>query len=212
MTYAGVLLAFSVPVTPAMLEANDDVPEAGRAIVVPVLDPFSVRTHAKDGEGSFLVAGDRASSFPAGTQDPSLRRALAYVEPRNGTYEPAQISVDGVASRNGTSPFTLDVAALAGGASGWIVMGSNEEAPSFVARSAVVGEVARFTSGAGLAAAFALGFVGFIAPLVALVATHRPRGQRGPPVHVCRECGAAFPSNSDFCLRCGAYRGERADA
>lgn len=206
MTYAGVLLAFSVAVTDEMLEANRDVPEAGRALVVPIGDRSSVPTHLDVGEGAFLVAGEGGGAFPAGATDVRMARALAYVEPLNGTYEPAQLSLVGVASRNGTANLTIDVATLAGGQSGWIVMGSGQEAPSFFASERVIGEVTRFASGGTLALALALGSVGFVAPLVVVILTHKPAARRITHELVCRECGAPFPANGEFCLRCGAYR------
>ena len=208
MTYAGVLMAFSVPLTPRMLDANADLPEAGRAIVVPVPDPRAVRTHALHGEGAYLLAGRNDGSFPSGTRDASLARALAYVAPQEGVYDPPELTFAGVASRNGTSELTVDVAALAQGASGWIVMGSNEEEPRFFARDEVVGEVVRFVSSSGLGTLFASAFVGFVAPLVFLVATHRPAGRAGAPIAMCRECRASMSPSAEFCLRCGAYRGE----
>lgn len=206
MTYAGVLLAFSVPVSAQMLEANRDLPAGGRALVVPVVDADAVATHALTGEGALLVAATEKRSLPANSIGLSMGRALAHVAPTNGTYEPPQRTFVDVPSANGTSNVTLDVASLAGGASGWIVMGSGEAAPRFVPDDDVVGAVEGFASGASLGLTLALGFLGFLAPLVAVVVTHKPSGKRGSPRIVCRECGAAFPHNGEFCLRCGAYQ------
>jgi len=211
MTYAGVMLAFSVTLTEEMADANAGVPREGRVVVVPVADPRLVRTHAEHGEGALLVAGQTTGSFPAGARDTSLGRALAFVAPAsrdgdNATYEPATLELAGVPARNGTTNLSVDVAALAAGGAGWIVMGSNEETPRFVARGDVIGEVARFASPYSLGLTFAAGFAGFIAPLVAIIVTHRPSGRRGAPPIVCRECGSAMTTSMDFCVRCGAYR------
>lgn len=208
MTYAGVLLAFSVRLTPELLDANRDLPEAGRAIVVPIADPQLVRTHAATGEGALLAAGKKEGAFAANAQDVTLGRALAWVP--IGTT--ANVTLTDVPSRNGTSNLTVDAAALAGGREGWIVMGSGEEAPRFYAREEVLGEVARFSSGAALGWTFAAGIAGFVAPLVALIFTHRPSGKKGALEFACRECGAAMPRGAEFCLRCGAYRSGDADA
>lgn len=211
MTFAGVLLAFSVPVTDEMLAANSDLPEASRVIVVPIANGATVRTHLADGEGALLVGGklSGSGSFPASASDLSMRRALVHVSPVNGTYEPATLTLAGVPSRNGTRDLTLDVAALAGGASGWIVMGSAEDEPTFYAEEDVVGDVARFASINALGATFALGFLGFVAPLIGLVVTHKAPARRSPAGAdiLCRECGGAMPHNGEFCLRCGAWRG-----
>lgn len=206
MTYAGVLFAFSVPVTDEMLETNRDLPDAGRALVMPIVDARSVRTHASAGDGVLLVRGESEGTFPAGATDLAMARALAYVEPMNGTYEPANLSLVDVPTSRGTSDLTIDVASLAGGATGWIVMGTGETEPRFFAKDDVLGEVARFASGTTLGLTLALGFLGFVAPLVGIILTHRPSGKRGAPTIVCRECGAPFPHNGEFCLRCGAYK------
>lgn len=208
MTYAGVLLAFSVPLTSEMLRLNPDAPEATRVVVVPITDPRVVRTHAEHDEGAYLVSGELDGSFPASAHGTSMARALAYVPPPvDGVYEPANLTLTGVPSAHGASDLSVDVAALAAGRSGWIVMGAAEETPRFLAREDVVGEVARFASSSGLGLAFGAAFVGFVGPLIVLIVTHKPTGRRGPPVTIgCLECGAPLPTTADFCLRCGAYR------
>lgn len=204
MSYAGVVLAFSVSVTPEVLEANHDLPQGGRAVLARVVDPARVETHALDGEGALLVSGERAGGlFPSSAQDVTMARALYYVD---ALPAPTNVTLANVPSRNGTSTLTVDADALANGATGWIVMGSGEDAPRFYAAGDVLGVVARFTSGYTLGLTFAAGLAGFILPLVAIVVTHRPSGQRGAPETFCRECGGPMPKSSEFCMRCGAYR------
>lgn len=198
LTYASLLVAFSVPV------------DGERALVAPVVDPTLVKTHGRDGEGELLVSGEGEGAVPSTASNVSMGRALAYVSPgANGTYSPASLALADVPAENGTRNLTLDVATLAGGASGWIVLDEGAEEPRFVRRDDALGTVARFESTVTLGSYLALGTVGFIAPLVALIATHRGAGRKGAAgaaVNACRECRAPLAPNDAFCTRCGAYR------
>ena len=204
MSYAGVLLAFSVRVTPEMLEANPDLSAGGRAVLARSGDPSAVSTHAQGAEGALLVAGDRAGSlFPSSARNVSMARALLYVD---ASALPGNVTLVNVPSSNGTSNFTLDPAALANGTAGWVVMGAGESEPRFLAAGEVLGHVSQLVSGVTLGVTFALGLLGFAAPLVVLVVTHRPSRRGAPAGGMCGECGSVMPASSAFCLRCGAYR------
>lgn len=204
MSYAGVVLAFSVRVTPEMVEANPDLTQGGRAVLVRVADPALVRTHADSGEGALLVAGERSGSlFASSATGVTMARALLYVD---ASAASANVTLIGVPSRGGATGLTLDPAQLSNGTAGWVVMGSGESAPRFFAQHAVLGEVSRFASATTLGATFAAGLLGFLLPLVAVVVTHKPSGRRGAPEIACRECGSPMQGGADFCLRCGAYR------
>lgn len=207
MTWAGILLAFSVPVDDPTRAAN---PGAGdRAIVLPIRDPSLVATHARGPDAKLLAAGDADGAFPVNAKDVSFGRALAYVAPdANGSYDPATLELADVRVSNGTTNLTIDVAALAGGERGFLVMPSGADEPTFLREPDVLGEVGAFDSTASLAGRFALGLAGFILPLVILVATHRGGARRGAGVIVCRECRAPLPPATDFCMRCGAWTKE----
>lgn len=197
LTYASLLFAFSVPVG-----------EGSRALVAPVVDPTLVDTHARDGQGELLVSAEQRGSVPSTSVGVAIGHALAYVAPgANGTYSPAVLTLSNVTTANGTRELRLDVPALAGGASGWIVQGESEDGPRFVPRDAALGTVSRQESTFELMAYVALGLVGFVAPLVALIATHRGAGRPGAPSNACRECRAPLDPDDPFCTRCGAFRG-----
>lgn len=211
LTYASVLTAFSVDVSAEMEAANGgEVRAGGRAVILPLVDPSGVATLARDGEGALLVGGTKEQSFPASARNVSLGRALAYVSPgANGSYSPATIELANVTMANGTQNLTLDVAALAGGRSGFLVKGDREADVRFLEREDVVGRVDHFESTGSLGLLFLSGGLGFVAPLVVLIATHRASGRRLAPGAVeiaCRECRAPLAKDSDFCMRCGAYR------
>lgn len=197
LTYASLLFAFSVP------------DEGSRALVAPIVDPTLVETHAREGKGERLVAGDGDGAVPSTSSNVSVGLALAYVSPgANGTYSPALVELTDVPTGNGTQNLTVDAAQLAGGQSGWIVLGDDDAAPRFVPREQALGTVVRHESPVTLGVYLALGLVGFVAPLVILIATHRGAGRAGPnaTLNVCRECRAPLAPNETFCTRCGAYR------
>lgn len=210
MTYGGVLFAYSVPLSPAMLDANPDLPAAERVIVWPRGAPETLPTHAADGRGAYLVIGYANGTMPAAATHARLARALIFVEP--GASTGATVDLVDVPSANGTTNFTIDVGARSGGAAGWIVMGAGEDAPWFVGRDAVIGPALRLASNAELALLLVGGFLGFLAPLAVVVATHRPRAspERAGALY-CRECRAMLPASATFCLRCGAYQLEDAN-
>jgi hypothetical protein len=215
LVFAGVVAAFSAPVTPQMERANRapgaPEPAAGeRALVVPLTDVTLVPTF-KNGlgadlghNGSLLLLGDPGAAFPASADNRSLARALAYVAPTaNGSYDPATIAFEGLP---GAGNATVDVASLAGGKSGFLVKGDAEANVTFVDRDHVVGSVAGFESSTLVYASLALCAFGFIAPLVALIRTHAPRGKPGVGGAVaCPECRAPVALDADFCTRCGAW-------
>jgi len=207
MTWAGVLLAFSVELDDAARAANPEAGDATRAIVLPANDLGSLATHAEDGEAGILVASETQGNLPSGATGVSLGRALARVAPdENGTYTPGTIELVDVPSANGTTNLTLDVAALAGGAQGFLVMGAGETEPRFVPDERVLGTLGQFASATSLWARFAVGLAGFLMPLLMVVATHRGGKRAGADVAVCGECRAPLPARASFCLRCGAYQ------
>ena len=200
MTYAGVSLAFSLKVTPDVADANPEAKLGSRMIVRQVAAPEAVRTAAEGGEGDLVVSGLNAAGFVAQATNVTVGHALAFVRPdANGTYANAS-----VVSRGNE---TVNVTALAAGGTGWIVQGANEPAPRFVPAASVLGVVDGFQNATLLPGLFTLAVVGFLAPLVTIVLTHRGGGTRGAPAaaNLCRECRAPLASNVDFCIRCGAY-------
>jgi hypothetical protein len=208
MTWAGVLLAFSVPLGDAAV----GVPEAGgadRAVVVPLSDPSQVETHVRGQEAALLAAGQSEGSFPSGATNVTLARALAYVAPNaNGTYEPAVLTLTNVTTANGTANLTLEVASLAGGARGFLVLPAAGADAAFLPEADTLGQVAAFQSSLSLWLSFSLGLAGFLLPLMTLVLTHKGARRAGSPVAVCRECRAPMRAQSDFCVRCGAWTRE----
>lgn len=223
LTYAAVLVAFSVPVSEGMVQANR-LPEAlqpsarERAIVLPITDPTLVPTLAAGGEptlghpGAVLAIGESTATFPASATNVSLGRALAYVSRgAHGTYTVPTLNLTGVpvSDGNGTTfvNLTIDVPALAAGGTGFIVKGDAEAEPRFVATQDVVGKVERFEAGSSIWLLFASGAFGFVAPLVFVVLTHRGAGKAGPAgVAVCAECRRPLAADAPFCSACGAWR------
>lgn len=204
LTYAGVLLAFSVPLTDEIHAANPDVPQGARAVVVPIGDAASVKTLLRNESPALLLQGDADGSFPTGATDLRMGRALLYVAPGST----GNVTIDNA---------TIDLAAFSGGSEGWILRGSAEQDPWFSATDATLGEVARFETPAKLGALFAGGALGFVAPLVVVILTHRggrrAPGSSAPAALVCRECRAPIAANAEFCMRCGAYtQGNAANA
>lgn len=199
MTFAGVSLAFSLKVTPDMAEADPDAKLGTRMVIHLIGDPAEVRTLSADGDGDLVVTADAGAAFVARAQNVSLARALAYATPdTNGTYAPATFT--------GRANATVNVSALAAGGTGWIVQAANEEAPRFVPAENILGEVVRFENATLLPALFIAGVVGFLAPLVAIVVSHRGGGPRSASVgNLCPECRAPMAASAEFCVRCGAY-------
>lgn len=206
LTYASVLLAFSVEVTDEMLAANPGVDD-GRAIVLPVAQPKFVPTLAEGGEGALLVTGLTEGSFPASASNTTLARALAFA-PEDS---PRTIAIANVTVPNGTTNLTVSLDELGAQGAGFIVKGDGEAAPRFVPMGEIVGRVDHVEGSGGLLSLFALGAIGFLAPLIAAIATHRGGGRRGPTGGiVCRNCRAPLAPDAQFCLRCGEYREGRA--
>lgn len=222
LLYGGVSLAFSVDVDGDMERANrlpgQPAPADGqRALVLPLVEPREIATFEKGGEavlghpGALLVLGDDDGTFPASAVNVSLARALAYVEPGpNGTYAPLALSgVPMVEGENATTTnLTLDVGALAGGRSGFVVKPDALAEPFFVVPEDVVGQVAQFESQGDAFLLLFLGAMGFVLPLIALIVTHKPSGKPGVGPGsgpICPECRAPTMAGHDFCARCGAY-------
>lgn len=222
LAYAGVLYAFSTPVTDAMeqealLPGRDEPRQGTRALVLPGLDLARLPTYVdgRDGfadrPGALLLVAEEPSDFPASTSDGRLVRALARVVPdANGTYPNATLSLVNVPTKVGDNAtvtnLTLDVHALAGGGTGFLVRADAGGEPFFVSDPDVVGQVARFEPSMDVLVLVMLGAAGFVLPLVALILTHRPSGRRGIGDVVCPECRGPMSANADFCTRCGAWR------
>jgi hypothetical protein len=194
LTYAGVLFAFSVPVTEDLAAGEPSLTPGTRAVTVPISGKDAVHTLSQGGVADILVWGD-SSGFPASTQDTRIGRAALYVPANaNGTVQ--------------VGNSTLDLATFSGGVEGWIVQTSDAPEPWFSARDITVGKVNQSVTSAELATLLAGGMVGFIAPLVFIVLTHRggkPTAPGGPPSGLCRECRAPLATTSTFCTRCGAW-------
>lgn len=224
LAYGGVVLAFSVPVDERM-EAESRLPGADhpahgdRALVLPLTgDPASIPTFAAgdpgwdERPGATLALSDNRPDFPASADNASLARALARVAPTpNGTYEPAQLVLRDVPATapdgNATTlNLTLDVAALAGGATGWLVKPDGSGNVSFVPDERVLGTVAGYEDGGDVVLLLTLGAFGFVTPLVAFMLTHRPSGRPGIGQVACPECHGPMPAAADFCTRCGAWK------
>lgn len=192
LTYAGVLLAFSVEV-PEDAARDIEAPAGARAVVVPIASPASVRVRGDGEPGALLATGEAAGSFPSGATDVRMGRALVHVPAgANGTFA------------HGNA--TIDLAAASGGAEGWLIAGP-DDAPWFAPADATLGEVVRFESPARMGLLFGVGTFGFVAPLIALIVTHRG-AKRAPdaPVAFCPECRAPMAGSAEFCMRCGAWR------
>lgn len=198
MTYAGVSLAFSVKVTPEMEAADAEARVGSRMLVRMVSDPSEVHTF-QDGTVADLLVSGRTAGFVAAATEIEIGRAVAYVSPDgNGTYSPATVR-----ARDGNE---TNVSALAQGGTGWLVQGEDDPAPRFVPSERMLGKAERFENATILPALFMAGLVGFVAPLVVIVATHKGAGRRGSPTGAfCRECRAPMPPSATFCMRCGAY-------
>lgn len=219
LVYAGVSLAFSVPVddeTAAGFAGVEGAPRAGaRATVVPVVDAAVVETLARGGDGralgfagTLLAYGEPDGSVPATAEDVRIARALAFVTPDANRSDELALENVPLLDENGTlvaANLTLNVTHLAGNATGFLMKVDRSNETFFVAQDRIVGEVARFDAPSKAIALFVAGALGFVAPLVALIATHRASGARGPAEGVCRECRAPMSPGADFCLRCGAY-------
>jgi hypothetical protein len=188
LVVAGVTTAYSVPVAPGQ-----------RALVVPPADATRIPP------GTLVAVGDPGATFPAGTLNSSIVLALAYVAPTaNGSYVPATLDAN-LGGRNAT----LDVAALAGGKSGYLAHREGDANATFVETGRVLGTVSRYAASSSIVALFVGGSVGFVLPLVVLMATHRGTGRPGVPAGMaagaCPECRAPVPAGHGFCTRCGAW-------
>ena len=214
LTWAGVLLAFSVRIDEHAASFDPELGAADRAVVVPPRAPALVPTFQTHGaDGAWLALGEKGgSSFPSGATDVSLLLALAYAAPdANGTYAAANLT--DVPARNGTTNLTLDVAGLAGGGTGYLALDPRDESVRFVPTDAVLGEVVALETSAALALRFIVGAFGFVVPLLALMLTHKASKRTGAAFPFCHECRAPMGASSAFCVRCGAYAKEaRADA
>lgn len=192
LTYAGVLLSFSILVTEEIASVNPELVAGTRAIIVPLGGFSAVQTLDQNETPTLLVHSAGRTRLPSNAVEPRFGRALLHVaEASNGTAE--------VGNR------TIDLAALSGGAEGWVLQGSDDEAPWFSAKDRTVGAYARPLAPALLTGLLAVGAIGFLAPLVGIVLTHKGGQRAGAPQLFCRECRAPMPGTSDFCMRCGAY-------
>lgn len=224
LTYAAVLVAFSVPLTDELVAPNrlagaEGPDAADRAIVLPLTDPTLVPTLASGGAptyghaGAMLILGNPGSTFPASAENVSLARALAYVSRgADGSYAVSTLNLTNVPvadDGNGTAlvNMTLDVPGLAKGQTGFIVKGDAETEARFVSTKGVVGKVERFEPASSIWMLFASGAFGFVAPLIFVILTHRGAGKRGPAgVAICAECRRPLAADATFCGACGAWR------
>lgn len=222
---AGVLTAFSVPVTPEM-ERSTRLPGAAeptagmRALIVPIAAPTLVPTaldpapEAGSPEGALLLVADPGASLPAQSTNATLVHALAFVAPTaNGSFVPATLTFTNLThvEGNGTvaENVTVDVNALAAGQTGFLVKAETERNVTFVATDRVVGTVAHYDPAPLIPSLFVLGGVGFVGPIVLLIVTHRGRAVAGVGSvtgGLCRECRAPLEAGSTFCTRCGAWQ------
>jgi hypothetical protein len=165
--------------------------------------------------GALLLVAEGDPDFPAAADNASIVRALAFVTvDGEGRPTPATVNLTGVSLREGGNAtrrnVTLDVAPLVAGArgSGWLVKpdAADPAEVRFVPEGRVVGTVEGYDTLGGLLTIILLGSVGFVAPLVFLVMTHRPSGRPGVGEVLCPECRGPMPGASDFCPRCGAWK------
>lgn len=219
MSYGAIAVAFSVPVTEEMAQANavaEDTPDVGlRAVVRPVVNPADVDTLREDGVAAWLLTAEREAAVPAMAEGVALVEALAYVSVlHNGSYAEPQLALTNLtaAGEDGapiTYNATVNLTDVAGGRSGYLVKTSSERNVTFVPLDGVLGTVDRFESPAWSYGLVVMGTIGFVTPLVALIATHRPTGTRGlggaRAVAVCPECRRPVAPESGFCTACGAY-------
>lgn len=222
LAYGGALVSFSVPVTAAM-EAEGRLPgsagpEAGRrALVLPVRDPAAVPTFIQGFEGpehvpgALLLVADGRPDFPAAADNASIVRALAFVTvDAEGRPAPPGLNLTEVPSRAGENVtyanLTVDLAGYGVNGPGWLVKPDATGEMRFVPVDRVVGTVEGYETLGDLLTVFLLGGVGFVAPLVFLVMTHRPSGRPGVGEVLCAECRGPMPGASDFCPRCGAWK------
>lgn len=199
MTYAGVSFAMSIKVTPEIAAMEPEAKLGSRMLLSSIASQEDVATFAKNESPALLATASEPGALVAQARNVSIGRAMAFVQPDvNGTYEPETLTL-----RDNT---TVNVTALAAGGTGWIVRGTNEPTPRFVPQEQVIGIVRQFQNATLLPALFVGGIVGFLAPLVTIVLTHRGGGPRLAAVgNLCLECRAPMPASADFCTRCGAY-------
>ena len=220
LAYGGVLLSFSSGVTERMEAESrlpgEDMPARGaRALVLPHRgDPAAIPTFNDSGPallfgqpGALLLVAEEVPDFPAGVDNASLVRAMAWVPEgtsnltvtlRNVTYrEGDNLSIDNL---------TVDAGALSGGRAGFLVKGDASREVRFAPAGHVVGTVEGFETLGHLVTILILGATGFVVPLVVIVATHRPSGRPGLGEVICAECRGPMPAASDFCPRCGAWK------
>ena len=213
LSYAGIAVAFSVPITTEMAEENSldgKGPRAGdRAVIAPIVAAKDVVTFARDpANTSMLLVAQRAAIFPAAAEQPSLVRALAYVSVlHNLSYAAPTIDFVDLPSADGPFNATVNVTQLANGQNGFFVKSDASREIRFVPSTGVVGEVARFESSLWIFGLVAFGALGFVAPLVALILTARPvkPARVGLPGAACPECRRPLPAGADFCMACGAW-------
>jgi hypothetical protein len=222
LAYGGALISFSVPITQAM-EAEGSLPGhegpvAGRrALVLPARDPAAVPTFLQGGgdaahlPGALLLVADDKPDFPAAADNATLVRALAFVTlDAEGRPAPATVDLVGLPRRDGENVtrynLTVDLAAFSPGGPGWLVKPDATEELRFVPADRVVGTVERYESMGDLLTVLLMGGLGFVAPLVFLVMTHRPSGRPGVGEVLCAECRGPMAGGSDFCPRCGAWK------
>lgn len=234
LVYGGVSLAFSVPVTEAIAEANSGptggIPADSRAIVVPVTDSSLVPTHANERDvflghaGAYLVWGEPGGFAPVQATNVSIGRALLRITgdmsaEANASTEPRLRNVTGVPmphpdSGHETGNLTLNLSAVPSGESGFFVKPDHAENATWVADSQVVGHVVRFEPPTRAPATLGGAALGLVLSVVALFVTHKGAGRRGVDGVVaeemggaaCRECRAPLAKGESFCTRCGAWK------
>lgn len=213
LSYAGIAVAFSVPISEEMAAESaldGSGPRAGeRAVIAPIVAANDVRTWARDADNaSLLMVAERAAIFPAAAEHPSLVRALAYVSVlHNLSYAAPTIELVGLPSAEGPFNASVNVTSMAAGQNGFFVKSDASREIRFVPTTRVVGQVTGFESSGWVFGLVAVGAAGFVAPLVALIFTARPpRAVRvGIPGAACPECRRPLPAAADFCTACGAW-------
>lgn len=227
-------LVYSTGLSDAAADAarlpGDDEPRGGqRAVAFPIEDAASLatvengRAGEDGGSGALLVIADSLGDLPANAHNVSVVRALAWLAPaENGSYAAPRVALANLTRVEGGNvtrfDATVDVLPLAAGRTGWLVKADAEGDIRFVPQERVLGEARAYVDTMQVVWLLALTGVGFLAPIVWLILTHKPTGTRGLPGGVpgviggCPECRAPVPEGTDFCPRCGAWTKPRGGA
>lgn len=239
LVYASVSLAFSVTVDEATAAsfAGAGGPAVGdRATVVPIVEhaglPTFTTANASGADllgepGALLVYANDARTIPATTPEPRIARALAFLEglpdfdeedSENATLARTMTIHDAPSlDENGTAvraDLVVDLVALGVDGRGYLMKADHSTEVVFVPVDDVVGQVTRFDPASRIYLLFVSGSIGFVMPIVLLVATHRAPtgGAHAGVAGLCRECRTELPAGTDFCLRCGAWSKGEPDA